>query len=101
MLPAFCVTDRFVAEGAKRRMAAGGPPSEGHITDERAPNPTWARSGGQFTGPLNLRVARNSATWIEGLQVRTPSSESTQFASERSVTYLSCKTPLRVSILLV
>jgi hypothetical protein len=31
MLSAFCTAHRFVAEGAKRRMAAGGPRSEGHI----------------------------------------------------------------------
>jgi len=31
----FCVVERFVAEGAKERMAAGDPCSEGHITDDQ------------------------------------------------------------------
>ena len=33
--PPFVLLDRFVAEGAKRHMASGGPGCEGHITDER------------------------------------------------------------------
>jgi hypothetical protein len=55
---AFCAVDCFVAEGAKRRMKAGGPRSEGHITDDPAPNAAWTLLGEQFRGTLNFRSDR-------------------------------------------
>jgi hypothetical protein len=40
MLSAFCSADRFVAERHEWRLAASGPRSERHITDQRNANAT-------------------------------------------------------------
>jgi hypothetical protein len=57
----FCVADHLVSQAATSRVVEGGPRSEGHITDDRGPNPTWAL-GGQSTGPLNFQLDRDPCT---------------------------------------
>jgi len=64
MLAAFCVVDPFVAEEAKRRMAAGGRRSERNITDERNPMPT------RDCGEGNLPVAQFLVSPSSGANIR-------------------------------
>jgi hypothetical protein len=54
MVSAFCVGYRFVSEGAKRRLAADGARSEGHITETGDPYPAWARLG-ELSTVINFR----------------------------------------------